>query len=49
MDLDKGNSKEGPMIATYPYRPSIASFSSDDTPLEIESGEELPTAIWEMT
>ena len=48
MDLYKGISNQGPIV-TYPYRPSIALMSSDDTPLEIKSGDEFPAAIREMT
>lgn len=36
-------------IVTYPYRPSIALTSSDDTPLVVKSGDELPPASWKMT
>ena len=29
-------------IATHPYRPTEGAMPSDDTPLVIESGNELP-------
>jgi hypothetical protein len=36
-------------IVTYPYRPPVASMLSDDAPLEVKRGDELPTVIREMT
>lgn len=34
-------------IVTYPYRPSIGLASSDETPLVVKIGDELPAVNWE--
>lgn len=32
-------------MTTYPYRPPVRLTSSDDTPLVVKTGEELPAGI----
>jgi hypothetical protein len=37
------SSLAGEHITTDPYRPPVGLTSSDDTPLEVKSGEEFPS------
>ena len=34
-------------IVTYPHRPSIGLTSSDETPLVVKIGDELPAVSWD--
>ena len=53
VDLSKGEiqtreTQSKALIVTYPYRPSIALMSSENIPLVVKIGEELPAASWKM-